>query len=359
MFRFVLVAVMSCAMCLAVASPSVQGQSAIDARAATPEQRDGLVPAPRYAMVDGHLHFLNFVQETLGMDALFAALDQAGVAEAVVLGMPLVKTWDEGDTTRPTYYLDNDSRTYWYSATDFLVAHAVLSLPAQKRARLHPFICGFNSADRNGVDHIERLLALYPGVWQGIGEVFLRHDDLTALTYGEAPRANSQAFGRVLDLAARHDLPVLVHSNIGPSWRQRPDYLDEMESAIRQHQNTRIIWAHAGISRRIVIADHTDILRRLLHQYANLSIDLSWVIFEQEIAPGGTLDRRWVNLIEDYPGRFVIGSDTGDFSAQYVAIVQRTYILLDALTPETARKVAHDNFLALLPANRPAASGAR
>jgi len=137
MFRLVLVAVISCAMCLAVASPSVQGQSAIDARAATPERRDGLGPAPRYAMVDGHLHFLNFVQETLGMDALFAALDHAGVAEAVVLGMPLAKTWDEGDTTRPTYYLDNDSRTYWYSATDFLVAHAVLSLPAQPRILGH------------------------------------------------------------------------------------------------------------------------------------------------------------------------------------------------------------------------------
>ena len=137
MFRFVLVAVISCAMCLAVASPSVQGQSAIDARAATPERRDGLVAA-RYTMVDGHLHFLNFVQETLGMDALFAALDHAGVAEAVVLGMPLVKTWDEGDATRPTYYLDNDSRTYWYSATDFLVAHAVLSLPAQKRRTGRP-----------------------------------------------------------------------------------------------------------------------------------------------------------------------------------------------------------------------------
>jgi predicted metal-dependent TIM-barrel fold hydrolase len=307
-------------------------------------------------MVDGHLHFLNFVQETLGMDALFSALDRAGVTEAVVLGMPLVKTWDEGDATRPTYYLDNDSRTYWYSATDVLVAQAVLGQPVERRARLHPFICGFNSADRNAVDHIERMLAMYPDVWQGIGEVFLRHDDLTALTYGDAPRANSTAFGRVLDLAATHDLPVLVHSNIGPSWRQQPDYLDEMESAVRQHPNTRMIWAHAGISRRIVMADHTDILRRLLARYANLSIDLSWVIFEQEIAPGGTLDRRWVNLIEAYPDRFVIGSDTGDFSDQYTAIVQRTYVLLDALTPETARKVAHDNLLALLPANRAKAS---
>ena len=121
------------------------------------------------------------------------------------------------------------------------------------------------------------------------------------------------------------------------------------ERLLSHNEKALIIWAHAGISRRIVIADHTDILRRLLHQYANLSIDLSWVIFEQEIAPSGTLDRRWVKLIEEYPGRFTIGSDTGDFSAQYAAIVQRTYVLLDALTPETARKVAHDNFLALLP----------
>jgi hypothetical protein len=351
-------ALMSSATCLAALRPSYGGQSSTRLNAAS-ESTDSPAPAPRYTMVDGHLHYLNFVQETLGMDALFNALDHAGVTEAVILGMPLVKTWDEGDARRPTYYLDNDSRTYWYSATDFLVAQAVLGLPKNRRARLHPFICGFNSADRNAVDHVERMLALYPGFWQGIGEVFLRHDDLTALTYGEAPRANSTAFGRVLELAAKHHLPVLVHSNIGPSWRQQPDYLDEMESAIRQHPDTRMIWAHAGISRRIVIADHTDILRRLLRQYPNLSVDLSWVIFEQEIAPGGTLDRRWVSLIEEYPGRFMIGSDTGDFSDQYTSILQRTYVLLDALKPETARKLAHDNFLALLPVNRPGASGAR
>jgi hypothetical protein len=108
-----------------------------------------------------------------------------------------------------------------------------------------------------------------------------------------------------------------------------------------------------------VMTDHTDILRRLLGQYPNLSIDLSWVIFEQEIVPGGILDRRWVSLIEDYPSRFVIGSDTGDFSEQYTAIVQRTYVLLDALKPGTARKLAHDNFLALLPAKRSGATRAQ
>ena len=155
---------------------------------------------PKYALVDGHLHFLNFVQETDGMAKFLKAMDDTGVAESVVIGMPVVKQWDEGDAKRPTYYLDNDSRTYWYSATDFLVARAILDLPKEQQARLHPFICGINSADRNAVDHVQRMLALYPNFWQGIGEVFLRHDELTALTYGETPRGTSDAFGRLLDL---------------------------------------------------------------------------------------------------------------------------------------------------------------
>lgn len=320
---------------------------------AAPDADDEPLAPQRYEIVDGHVHFLNFVQETAGMDAFLKAMDDTGVAESVVLGLPFVKKWDEADARRPTYYLDNDSRTYWYSATDFLVARAVLDLPRDRQARLHPFICGFNSADRNAVDHVERMLALYPNFWQGIGEVFLRHDDLTALTYGDAPRANSSAFGRLLDLAAGRDLPVLVHSNIGPAWLEQPDYLGEIESAISTHPKTRIIWAHAGISRRIVIPNHTDILRRMLGEYPNLTVDLSWVIFEQEIAPGGVLDRKWVNLIEEYPARFVIGSDASAFFDQYKRTLQRYYLLLDALKPETARKVARDNFLALLPARRP------
>jgi hypothetical protein len=48
----------------------------------------------------------------------------------------------------------------------------------------------------------------------------------------------------------------------------------------------------------------------------------------------------------------VIGSDTVGVFDQYKTTLQRYYLLLDALKPATARKVAHDNFLALLPARR-------
>ena len=41
------------------------------AAAAAPQPK----PAPKYELVDGHLHFLNFVQETAGMDAFLKAMD--------------------------------------------------------------------------------------------------------------------------------------------------------------------------------------------------------------------------------------------------------------------------------------------
>jgi hypothetical protein len=315
-----------------------------------PSPASGTKSGSKYAVVDCHLHYLNFVQETAGMDALFKAMDDTGVTESAVIGMPVVKKWDESEEKRPTYYLDNDAHTYWYSATDFLVARAIQELPKEKQQRLHPFICGINSADRNAVDHVARMLALYPGFWQGIGEVFFRHDDLTALTYGDAAHADSKAFDAILDLAEKHNLPVLMHSNIGPAWLEQPSYVGEVEIALKRHPRTRMIWAHAGISRRIVIANHTEIVARMLRAYPNLTVDLSWVIFEQELAPGGVLDTRWVSLIEKYPTRFVIGSDIVGVFNQYKSTVQRYYLLLDALKPETAKKVAHDNFLALLPA---------
>lgn len=303
----------------------------------------------KYQIVDGHFHLLNFVQETEGIDAFLKVMDATGVPESIIIGMPVVKEWDESQKERPTYYLDDDARTYWYSATDFLVGNMMMGLSPDKRKRFHPFICGLNSSDNNAVNHVERMLAAFPGLWEGIGEVFARHDDLTALTYGATSRANMQSFDRLIALAEKHDMPILIHSNIGSAWRENTDYLSEIEYALKNHPNAKIIWAHCGISRRIVIPNHTQILDRLLQTYPNLRVDISWVIFEQEIAPNGVLNKDWPALIEKYPDRFIIGSDVVGTFAQYKATIQRYYLVLDALTPATAKKVAQENFLAALP----------
>jgi hypothetical protein len=317
------------------------------APASAPNAKDA--NTPKYQIVDGHFHLLNFVQESDGIDAFLKVMDATGVPESIIIGMPVVKEWEESQKERPTYYLDDDGRTYWYSATDFLVGNMIMSLGPDQRKRLHPFICGLNSADNNAVDHVERMLAAYPGLWQGIGEVFARHDDLTALTYGGTSRANMPSFDRLIALAEKHDMPILIHSNIGAAWLENTEYLSEIEYALKNHPNAKIIWAHCGISRRIVIPNHTQILDRLLQTYPNLRVDISWVIFEQEIAPNGVLNKDWPALMEKYPDRFIIGSDVVGTFAQYKTTIQRYYAVLDALTPATAKKVAQENFLAALP----------
>ena len=242
------------------------------------------------------------------MAALFKAMDEAGVEQSMIAGIPVAKKWHEDEPKRPRYYAGDDADAYWYSATDVYVAAAVQQLPPQQRRRLHPFLSGFNPVDKNAVSHIERMLELYPGLWQGIGEVFTRHDDLTALTSGDTPRANNEAMTRIYHLAAERDLPVLIHSNITSKRERNPLYLAEIEEPLRNHPHTRFIWAHAGTSAEIhrhqtQMNFLLPVLTRLLEDYPNLYIDLSWSMREPYLLDGqGKPHEAWVKLVERFPG---------------------------------------------------------
>ena len=307
-------------------------------------------PAGRYRYADAHCHYVDFLQRTDGIRALIEKMDAAGVYHIQIMGMPVIKKWHPADPREPLYYLDDDSRTYWYSATDPLVARAVAELDEKSRRRFHPFICGFNPTNRNAAEHVSRMLRWYPDFWEGIGEIFTRHDDLTALTYGETARASNIALDPVYRLAAENDLPVQMHSNIGNKRLKEPVYLHEMEAALRKHPDTRFIWAHVGVSRNLRIPSLLHHADRLLKSCDNLWFDLSWVVFEENVAPGGKLDRSWCALIERHPDRFMIGTDKVGHFGTYVEEIQKYDLLLDALSPESARSVARENFFRVLPA---------
>jgi predicted TIM-barrel fold metal-dependent hydrolase len=317
-------------------------------RAKTPSALDA-IPV-RYRVTDAHFHFLDFLQQTDGIEAAVAAMDKSNIDHAMITGMPLVKKWDKEEPRRPLYYLEDDGRAYWYSATDVAVARALQLLPVATRLRFHPFISGFNPTDRNAIDHVERLMEWYPGLWEGIGEVMGRHDDLTALTYGETSRPNSIAMDPVYDFAAEHDMPVSVHSNIGSVWVREPIYMHEIDEMVSKHPKTRFIWCHAGISRRIVITNLVPELRKMLLKHKNLWIDISWVVFEDYIAPDGVPSPEWLRLFTDFPDRFMIGSDKVARFATLDREIKKYYVVLDALPPAVAQKIAHDNFLSILPA---------
>ena len=311
--------------------------------------------AREYVYSDAHLHYVDFFQESAGMDELLEAMAASKVEHVMLSGIPVAKKWHENEPKRPRYYAGDDANAYWYSATDVLVAHAYKKLPAEQRRRFHPFLSGFNPNDKNADAHIRRMFELDPGLWQGIGEVFTRHDDLTALIHGDVPRANNEALARVYHLAAEYDLPVMLHSNITSKRERNPLYLQEIEEPLRNHPHVRFIWAHAGTSMEIhrhqkKLDFLLSTLRRMLDEYPNLYIDLSWSVLRPYLLDKqGRPDAQWLQLVSSYPARFMLGSDVvGRFDSlgEYMRGFEP---FLDALPEAVARKVARDNFLSVLP----------
>lgn len=309
----------------------------------------------RYEVLDSHLHYLDFLQKTDGFTPLIKAMDDSGVKDAIIFGMPMAKQWDETMTQAPTYYLSNDSRCYYYTGTDFILAQELLAQPEEVQDRFYPFICGVNTNDGFAADHIRQLLELYPDFWCGIGEIMSRHDDLTALTYGEAPHINSQAFKNIFDLAAEYDLPVLIHHNITGQNVDEVIYMDELKEALEYNRDCNIIWAHMGISRRVEIEDLCEKVDELLAANSNLYVDISWVVYDYYFLdqfPSNFQDTdpfdEWVDLINKYPDRILIGTDKVGHWETYPDEVFKYYKLLDSLDPEVARKICRDNALSLI-----------
>ncbi len=313
------------------------------------------VQARDYSYSDAHLHYVDFFQETAGMEKLLQAMQQARIEHVMISGIPVAKKWHEDEPKRPRYYAGDDADAYWYSATDVIVAAAVNRLTPAQRAHFHPFLAGFNPNDKNSAAHIQRMLDLNPGLWQGIGEVFTRHDDLTALTAGDTPRANNEAMTAIYHLAAENDLPVMVHSNITSKRERNPLYLAEIEEPLRNHPHTRFIWAHAGTSKEIhrhqVQMDFLlPTVSRLLEAYPNLYIDLSWSVLTPYLLDDAGKPRpEWVALVERFPERFMLGSDVVGRFSKLGKKIHSFGPFLDALPEAIAHKVARDNFLAILP----------
>ncbi len=306
----------------------------------------GLAEAPSEgAFFDSHLHYLDFIQESDGFEKLVQKMDECHVEKAVIFGMAMAKQWDANMPEAPAYYLSNDSRTYYYSGTDHLLLNALRAQPESIRSRFYPFVCGVNPNDMYAADQIRKLLEMYPGEIFGIGELMSRHDDLTALTYGEPPRADHPAFLRIFDLAAEYDIPVLIHHNISTSYEARPLYLQEMRNALAHNRDARIIWAHVGISRRVEVADLLSITENMLAENPNLFYDISWVVYDDYIAKDEQSLAEWAALIEKYPNRFMIGSDKVGHWDTYPNEITKYEPLLRLLSPETAQALRYDNIM--------------
>ena len=333
-------------------------------------------------IADAHLHMLDFLQNGDILDdgelvtkkpgqalrsgergkrieAVLWAMDRANVNVALVTGMPFLKKWSEDDPFRPSYYLDSSSRMVRARDTDYHLALAIEDYAAsggvrvrRQLERLYPCVSGFDSTDLGAVDMTAKRMKEFPGLFKCIGEVMSRHDDLTNLTTGERPRANHPSLFRIFDFAGHHGIPVSIHHNIAPvspgGDPKPPHYLAELSAAFDEFPRTTFIWCHAGISRRIRVADLVGTLDTVLARNGHhVYIDLSWVVYPDYVAKDL---KRWAELIRRYPRNFLLGSDAVGRFGDYPDQIRIYDALFDAIGDrEVVEALAHGNFLRIMP----------
>ena len=264
----------------------------------TASQTPGLMP-----LFDAHLHYSAPAWSAYPPEAVAKILDSVGVRSGLVSSAP-----DEG-----TFKL-----------------RAVLG------DRIIPMLGPYRSVadvfswprDPSIVPYVESIYR--PGVHRGFGEFHLLPGQIGLPTV----RA-------LLALAQREKLFLQPHADA----RALAELLSDMPDAI-------VLWAHAGV-------DATpEQIGALLDKWPKLSVELSLRV---DIAPNGTLDQRWRDLLVRYSGRFMIGTDTwtagGTFTGNerwdtYAQIVKGIRDWLAQLPTDVAEAIAYrnaDRFLAQLP----------
>lgn len=209
------------------------------------------VGAAELPLFDAHIHYNHDAWEVVSPKEAIARLRKAGVVRALVSSSS-----DEG------------TQKLFKEAPDFIV-------PELRPYRQNGETAGWYR-DESVIEYLRDRLHRYRYV--AIGEFHV-----------SGASADLPVVRRVVQLAKKHGLLLHAHSDA-----------DAVERLFRQNQEARIIWAHAGYEKPARVRD-------LLSRYANLWVELS---SRGDVAPKGRLAPQWRTLLLEFPGRFMVGTDT-------------------------------------------------
>lgn len=189
----------------------------------------------------------------------------------------------------------------------------------------------------------------------GFGEMAAEHF-AGATPYQFAP-PDHPLFLLLADIAAQHDVPIDLHMEAVPQAMALPPDLKSPPNPSRLNANipaferllahnprAKIIWAHLG-------SDGTgyrtpELCRRLLEKHANLYMEIKL----DPKAPGrnflladGKIKPEWLKLLEDFPERFIIGSDQHYPEPQGPQRWEEVVLLFNQLPADLRRSIGTEN----------------
>ncbi|MDD9914224.1 MAG: amidohydrolase family protein [Rhodospirillaceae bacterium] len=182
---------------------------------------------------------------------------------------------------------------------------------------------------------------LKSGHFKGIGEISVAHFPARGFPEADFDPLDPMMTG-IMELAARYRVPVNIHCEI--------TRLREFAMLLEKFPTVSVIWAHGGYTPYFLA-------KRMLERHPNLTYELSARTWRRHPrSPDYTILRdgtevwpRWLQLIEDNPTRFVVGTDASQRRVEWDrARIEGVQRVLQQLSPATRRRVAHDNILTLI-----------
>lgn len=309
--------------------------------------------ADSFLFHDSHFHLTNYVQEGIGIGEFLEIMGDK-VGRSMVCGIPLQQQWMHASTGdfAPTYYTQTDAPLYYYSFTDAQIAMAYRSLTPEQRLRFDPMITGFNPTDMYAADHIRRVLAIFPGVFSGIGEFSIHKEFVSSKVAGEVATVGNKALERILDFAGEVGLPVVFHCDVDmpfPRPNQDPYIVVKLKELFLRHADTTIIWAHIGLGRVVrPVENQLAMVERALAdpELKHLYFDISWDETAKYLVKTPETVKATADLINRYPERFLFGTDNvaPKTQEQYLQPYHIYSPLLAELTPKARELLFKGNY---------------
>jgi predicted TIM-barrel fold metal-dependent hydrolase len=189
------------------------------------------------------------------------------------------------------------------------------------------------------LQQLDALLA--SGEYKGIGEISAAHFPSAGFAETDFSPTGAMMAG-IMALARKHRVPVMVHVE---STR-----MAELGEMLARFPDVAVIWAHGGYTPLFLA-------RRMLQRHPNLTYELSARTWPRHPrSPDYTLLRdgtrvwpEWLQLVEEMPERFLVGSDASHRSAESEAMkFASVQNFLAQLSPRAQALVGRDNLLRLV-----------
>ncbi|GMK42479.1 hypothetical protein PCCS19_55390 [Paenibacillus sp. CCS19] len=204
---------------------------------------------------------------------------------------------------------------------------------------VYPSFSGFPMYEDEGIEIVRNNLEQG---YLNIGEVAAAstYSPIVSKVAWKSNHPNDGNLPRIYDLAAQYHVPILLH--IDPP---NGEPIVHLEEALNEHPDTTIIFGHANAY------NSPANIEALLTKHPNLYIDF-FAGFTAYSNDSTNKLEDFVPLIEKYPDRFMLSTDSG-YGLSVDSAGKALYDLIDLLTPESAVKVAYQNYEKLIETQPP------